>query len=347
MAIVHVVERRKRAEYVPAVLGGAVVRLHAPQRQQHPALDLEFLLDGVEGLRPVARLLFAAADAAARGERVDVGADRLAVFRLLLGGGDDALVGRHAAHGEVEGRARHALALRVGPQAVDEIGEGLLRRRRPRDEKGKQHHAAGNRLHERSLDSWNRCYTRDTSPPPCRTMRPASSNSSRTMRTMAGEERDSRTRSSIDQGEGPSRATLRPRSAARGSAATGPSRSGSSIGRSNPRPTIGSSASITSLASVTMVAPCLMRPFTPSARGSSGEPGTAKTSRPCSPASRAVISEPERRAASTMMLPTDRPEMMRLWRGKSCARGSHVSGISDAAAPLGTISSPSGTCSAG
>jgi hypothetical protein len=34
--------------------------------------------------------------------------------------------------------------------------------------------------------------------------------------------------------------------------------------------------------SVTGVAPCLMRPFVPSARGSSGEPGTANTSRPCS-----------------------------------------------------------------
>ena len=60
----------------------------------------------------------------------------------------------------------------------------------------------------------------------------------------------------------------------------------------------------------------------PSARGSSGEPGTAKTSRPCSPASRAVISEPERRAASTMTTPTESPEISRLRRGKSRARGS-------------------------
>ena len=42
----------------------------------------------------------------------------------------------------------------------------------------------------------------------------------------------------------------------------------------------------------------------PSARGSSGEPGTANTSRPCSSAIRAVISEPERRAASTTTTPT-------------------------------------------
>ena len=37
-------------------------------------------------------------------------------------------------------------------------------------------------------------------------------------------------------------------------------------------------------ASVTGVAPCLSNPLVPSQRGSSGEPGTAKTSRPCSPA---------------------------------------------------------------
>ena len=57
----------------------------------------------------------------------------------------------------------------------------------------------------------------------------------------------------------------------------------------------------------------------PSARGSSGEPGTANTSRPCSAASRAVISEPERSSASTTTTPRDRPEMMRLRRGKSRA----------------------------
>ena len=55
-----------------------------------------------------------------------------------------------------------------------------------------------------------------------------------------------------------------------------------------------------SSASVTGVAPCLIKLLVPSARGSSGEPGTAKTSRPCSSASGAVISKPERLAASTM-----------------------------------------------
>ncbi len=101
-------------------------------------------------------------------------------------------------------------------------------------------------------------------------------------------------------------------------------RRGSRAGRSRPRPRIGSSTLMTSAASVTSVAPCLSRPLVPSARGSSGEPGTANTSRPCSPASRAVISEPERRAASTMTTPSASPEISRLRRGKSRARGSQV-----------------------
>ena len=66
----------------------------------------------------------------------------------------------------------------------------------------------------------------------------------------------------------------------------------------------------------------------PPQRGSSGEPGTANTSRPCSSAIRAVIREPERRAASTTTTPSASPEISRLRRGKSRARGSQPSGIS-------------------
>src|SRR5262249_2301919 len=50
-------------------------------------------------------------------------------------------------------------------------------------------------------------------------------------------------------------------------------------------------------------------------------PGTANTSRPCSPAKRAVISEPERSAASTTTTPSEIPEITRLQRGKSFPRG--------------------------
>ena len=88
-----------------------------------------------------------------------------------------------------------------------------------------------------------------------------------------------------------------------------------------------------SAAEVTSVAPSLMRALVPPARGSSGEPGTAKTRRPWSAARRAVISEPERLAASTTTTASDRPEMMRLRRGKSRARGSQPIGISLTWAP--------------
>jgi hypothetical protein len=58
-----------------------------------------------------------------------------------------------------------------------------------------------------------------------------------------------------------------------------------------------------------------------------GEPGTAKTSLPNSPASRAVISEPDRVAASTTTVPSVMPAISLLRLGKSRARGSQPNGI--------------------
>src|SRR5436305_2582413 len=55
------------------------------------------------------------------------------------------------------------------------------------------------------------------------------------------------------------------------------------------------------------VAPLRRRSLAPRLRGSSGEPGTAKTSRPCSSAKRAVISEPDFAAASTTTMPSAIP----------------------------------------
>jgi hypothetical protein len=55
-----------------------------------------------------------------------------------------------------------------------------------------------------------------------------------------------------------------------------------------------------------------MRPLQPCARGSSGLPGTAITSRPISAASRAVIKEPDLGAASTTTVPRLTPAMIRL-----------------------------------
>ena len=73
------------------------------------------------------------------------------------------------------------------------------------------------------------------------------------------------------------------------------------------RPASGVSVSITSAALWTKVAPSRISELQPCARGSSGEPGTAITSRPASAASRAVISEPDRGAASTTTVPSDKP----------------------------------------
>jgi len=78
----------------------------------------------------------------------------------------------------------------------------------------------------------------------------------------------------------------------------------------------------------------------PSARGSSGEPGTAKTSLPCSFARRAVMSEPDRRAASTTKVAWARPATMRLRLGNRAARF-QPSGISLSAAPLSQMRSNS------
>ena len=165
----------------------------------------------------------------------------------------------------------------------------------------------------------------DTSAPPWRSSRPASSSSSRTTCTAAGELPDKRMRSSIGTGVGPSNSTMRARSPPPGSTAGRGGASGSATAASTGSPRIGRTTVITSAASVTRVAPCLSKSLVPSARGSSGEPGTANTSRPCSSAKRAVISEPDRLAASTTTMPTASPEMSRLRRGKSRARGSQPS----------------------
>ena len=99
-----------------------------------------------------------------------------------------------------------------------------------------------------------------------------------------------------------------------------------------PRSSGPSCASTSSAVSV-KVAPRRRRSLAPRQRGSSGEPGTAKTSRPCSSAKRAVISEPERAAASTTTTPSAIPEMIRLRRGKWRACGSLPSGNSATIAP--------------
>ena len=84
-------------------------------------------------------------------------------------------------------------------------------------------------------------------------------------------------------------------------------------------------------------APWRIRSLQPRARGSSGEPGTASTSRPCSAASRAVISEPDFSSASTTTTASERPEISRLRRGKSLACARRLGALSETMQPRSAI----------
>ena len=108
-------------------------------------------------------------------------------------------------------------------------------------------------------------------------------------------------RASITTGAGPSGLQhagavgfLRQGGGAGGGGCQGPTGCCSAKATSGDKPESGTPASIMSSGVVTSVAPLFNRPFAPSACGSSGWPGTAKTSRPCSPARRAVTSVAER-----------------------------------------------------
>jgi len=102
-------------------------------------------------------------------------------------------------------------------------------------------------------------HTSDTKAPPWRSMRPASSSSSSTVRTIAAEAPESRMRSSVGTGVGPSRSMIRSRSPASGSPRGAHGNSGSRTGSSIGCPIMGRRIVITSSAWVTKVAPCLSR----------------------------------------------------------------------------------------
>src|SRR3974390_2496538 len=132
MTITNISERRERAKHVPAILLSAIVCLDAPQRDQYPSLDAEFPFHSVEELRPFLRLVLAGGDPPRRGNIIDVGADRLAIFGLAPGGGDYALIGRNALHRGIECDARNPHRLCIRPQLGDEGSERLLLRLRRR-----------------------------------------------------------------------------------------------------------------------------------------------------------------------------------------------------------------------
>ena len=148
--------------------------------------------------------------------------------------------------------------------------------------------------------------TSETLPPAWRSSRPARSSSRSTMKTWAG----------VQAGMADDFVDRHRRRAERledlGAVVLAGRRRRRKVGRILERrhdlgariPASGAIALEISAASVTSVAPCLSNPLVPSARGSIGEPGTAKTSRLCSGQAR-VISEPERFAASTITTPSE------------------------------------------
>ena len=75
-------------------------------------------------------------------------------------------------------------------------------------------------------------------------------------------------------------------------------------------------AFLTVIASFVFIVQMLVMPFVPALMRSVIRPGTAKTSRPCSRASRAVMDAPLRSPASTTSTPRERPLMTRFLKGK-------------------------------
>ena len=90
---------------------------------------------------------------------------------------------------------------------------------------------------------------------------------------------------------------------------------------------------MTSAAVWISVAPSRISALHPCARGSSGEPGTAITSRPASAAMRAVMSDPDLSAPSTTTVPAHSPAMIRLRRGKWRACGLVPNAVSAMTSP--------------
>ena len=89
-----------------------------------------------------------------------------------------------------------------------------------------------------------------------------------------------------------------------------------------------------SSARITSLAPSRMSRFVPALRAESTFPGTAKTSRPCSRAKRAVIREPLRRVASTTPRPERKSADNPVAYGKMVAVRRRAEGNSERTAPL-------------
>ena len=186
----------------------------------------------------------------------------------------------------------------------------------------------------------------DKSPPRCRLIRPSGSSETSAGATVVGAAPRSRISWSSATGDGPSRCRiLLCRSAVCRrfcfGAGVGSGNSGNCGGWRWP------SASITSSALLTNVAPSRIKILQPAVRPSNGCPGTANTSRDWSSALRAVIRLQDLAAASITTTPIDRPDMIRLRAGKWRAWGCIPMAISDRRRPDFAISWVSAVFSVG
>ena len=101
------------------------------------------------------------------------------------------------------------------------------------------------------------------------------------------------------------------------------------------------SASRTSAASVSGVAPRRRSAFEPFESAETISPGTANTSRPSSSAKSAVISAPLRSRASTTTVADVRPAMMRFRAGNRHGAGSTPGGYSETIRPRSAMAAAS------
>ena len=97
----------------------------------------------------------------------------------------------------------------------------------------------------------------------------------------------------------------------------------------------------------TIFAPSLRRAWPPRFRPLKTLPGTAMTSRPCSSAHPAVMSDPDFSEASITTTASESPLIRRFLSGKWCGSGGVPGGYSLTTSPASAICAASGLCSGG
>ena len=111
-------ERHQGLDDVHVALVGAVVRFHAPDRQNNVLVDAISGFDLIQKRPVFNELLLAHGEAFRRNGAVYIFAHRLLVFGLKLGGLDHLIVERDARRGPLEGVPAHASPFGCRPEAL-------------------------------------------------------------------------------------------------------------------------------------------------------------------------------------------------------------------------------------